>query len=359
MGAERVVQLGRALRDAGVAVGTGRLASCAEAATLAPGDLYWVGRITLLGRRDDIAVYDRVFRELFGTAPGRPTSQPPRVMRIEATMTSVPVPIAANAPEIELREDPTRASATDQLRERSFASLTDEELAALARTIDRLRLVAPIRRTRRRGGARRGELDLRRTVRRALRTGGDPVRLARRVRRTVPRRVVLVLDISGSMASYSRALLIFAHAALAADARWEAFTFGTRLTRLSGALRATRADDAIRRASELALDWDGGTRIGQAIGELLSRHGGDVVRGSVVIVLSDGLDVGEPELLATQMARLHRLAHRVVWLNPLRENPRYQPLARGMAAALPHIDLFASGHNLVELEAICAALPRL
>lgn len=184
--------------------------------------------------------------------------------------------------------------------------------------------------------------------------------LFHRTRRERPRRVVLLLDISGSMSSFSRALLIFAHAALLADQRWEAFTFGTRLTRLTGVLRHAKPDEALSKAAHETRDWDGGTRIGDAIREMLTRYGkGDTIRGAVVVICSDGLDVGEPELLAAQMARLQRLAHRVVWLNPLQENPEYQPLARGMAAALPHVDLFASGHNLAEIEKACDAIGRL
>ena len=177
-----------------------------------------------------------------------------------------------------------------------------------------------------------------------------------RARRLRPRRIVLVLDISGSMAAYSRALLMFAHGAIRADQRWEAFSFGTRLTRLTGALRRSSPDDALEAAASEALDWDGGTRIGESIRALLAGHGGGTVRGALVVILSDGLDVGSPDVLAREMARLSRLAHRVVWVNPLQENPEYAPLARGMAAALPHIDTFVSGHNLAELEALTAVI---
>ncbi len=360
VGVERIVEFGHALRQAGLPVGTGRLSSFAEAAALAPGALYWAGRATLVSRRDDIPIYDRVFRELFGYAIENGPGTPPPPMHLQGVISERDVAVGEADPEAEVPEDATRASRTERLRQRSFAKLDEAELRQLARSINRLRLVAPVRRTRRRIGARRGDLDPRRTVRRALRTGGDPVVLLHRVRRERPRRVVLLLDISGSMSSFSRALLIFAHAALCADQRWEAFTFGTRLTRLTGVLRAAKPDEALQRAAVEARDWDGGTRIGDAVRELLARHGkGETVRGAVVVICSDGLDVGDPELLAAQMARLGRLAHRVVWLNPLQENPDYQPLARGMAAAFPHIDLFGSGHNLADLEATCEAIGRL
>lgn len=360
MSADRIVELGQALRRAGLPVGTGRIRTFAQATALTPGELYWAGRVTLVGRRDDLAVYDRVFRELFGFSIDTMPGKPPPDMHLSGTVSEQDINLSEVEDEIDVPEDVKMASRIERLRQRSFAKLDVNELAELSRSIDRLRLVAPVRRTRRRVGARRGDLDLRRTVRQALRTGGDPVTLFRRTRRERPRRVVLLLDISGSMSAFSRALLIFAHAALLADERWEAFTFGTRLTRLTGVLRQAKPDEALARAAKEARDWDGGTRIGDAIREMLARYGkGDAIRGAVVVVCSDGLDVGEPELLGAQMARLHRLAHKVVWLNPLQENPDYQPLARGMAAALPHIDLFASGHNLAEIERTCAAIGRL
>jgi hypothetical protein len=359
-GVERIVEFGHALRRAGLTVGTGRLRSFAQATALAPGSLYWAGRATLIGRRDDIPIYDRVFGEVFGYGIDGGPGKPPPPMHLQGAISERDVALGESAPEAEVPEDATQASRAERLRQRSFASLDEDELRQLARSINRLRLVAPVRRTRRRIGSRRGDLDPRRTVRRALRTGGDPVVLVHRVRRVRPRRVVLLLDISGSMSSFSRALLIFAHAALRADQRWEAFTFGTRLTRLTGVLRTAKPDEALRRAAAEARDWDGGTRIGDAVRELLARYGkGETVRGAVVVICSDGLDVGDPDLLAAQMERLRRLAYRVVWLNPLQENPGYQPLARGMAAALPYVDLFGSGHNLADLEATCEAIGRL
>jgi uncharacterized protein with von Willebrand factor type A (vWA) domain len=156
-----------------------------------------------------------------------------------------------------------------------------------------------------------------------------------------------VLDVSGSMADYARALVLFARAALQADERWEAFCFGTRLTRITKTVACANANDALRRAAGEVADWSGGTRIGDALRRLTRTN---VVRGSVVVVCSDGLDVGDPELLRAEIARLARLAHRVVWLNPLKADPAYEPLARGMRSALPHVDVFLSGHNLASLE---------
>jgi uncharacterized protein with von Willebrand factor type A (vWA) domain len=333
---------GRALRAEGLSVGTGRIAQfCRAAALVGVEDLYWAGRATLVSRPEDTPVYDRVFRTFFG----RP--EPPR---------------AKHAPmrvRVEVEDEVGLASTAELLRRKSFARCTPEELAQLAKLMARIDLAVPRRRTRRREPDRTGLPDLRRTLRRSFRTGGEPVERAYRARRTRRRRLVLLLDVSGSMAEHSRALLVFAHAALRADRRWEAFCFGTRLTRVTRALATRDLDEALRRASDQVVDWDGGTRIGESLADFLDRFGhGGLARGAVVVICSDGLDVGDPDLLAEQMARLSRLAHRVVWLNPLKEDPAYEPLARGMKAALPYVDVFASGHDLASLEEVAATLER-
>jgi uncharacterized protein len=303
-----------------------------------PGHLYWAGRATLVARRDDIVTYDRVFAAWFGdTGADRPYHRRAAVRASGSTALASPAEV---------------------LKQRSFARCSEDELAQLATLMERLRIEAPRRRSRRRRPSARGVPDLRRTLRRSFRTGGEPLERAWRERRRVRRRLVFVLDVSGSMADYSRGLLLFAHAALRADPRWEAFCFGTRLTRVTGPLTAAGVDEALRRAAGEVVDWNAGTRIGDSLARLLARHA-SVVRGSVVVVCSDGLDVGEPELLRAQMSRLSRLAYAVVWLNPLYEYAAYEPLARGMAAALPSIDLFAAGHNLASLEAVAAQLERI
>jgi uncharacterized protein with von Willebrand factor type A (vWA) domain len=325
-----LVAFARALRDEGVAADPARVIEfCRAASLLAPEDLYWAGRLTLCSCEGDIRVYDRIFRPELDTEPPRSRG-----------VTVVEEPVAL-------------ASERELLREKSFAELTDEELAEVAMLMRQLRLFPPSRRTRRRERAHAGAPDLRRTLRRSFRTGGEPVERAWRRRRRKRRPLVLLLDVSGSMADYSRALLLFAHAALRADAHWEAFCFGTRLTRVTTALAESDADDALRRASTEVFDWSGGTRIGEAVKGLIAAQ---VVRGAVVVICSDGLDVGDPDLLREAMARLGRLAHRVVWLNPLKEDPAYAPLARGMQAALPHVDAFLDGHNLASLEAIATVL---
>jgi len=326
---ERLVAFARALRDEGLAVGPGRVVDfCRAAAALPAGDLYWAGRLTLVSRPEEIPVYDRVFR---GVVEEEPSAELVRLVEEEVAL----------------------ASPQEVLRTKRFDELTDEELVQVAELMRRLRLSVPSRRTRRREPARAGAPDLRRTLRRSFRTGGEPVERAWRTRRHRRRRLVLLLDVSGSMTDYSRALVLFARAALQANSGWEAFCFGTRLTCVTRALSALDPHEALARAAAEVVDWNGGTRIGDAVRALTRTN---VVRGSVVVICSDGLDVGEPELLGAEMARLSRLAHRVVWLNPLKADPAYEPLARGMRSALPHVDVFVSGHNLTSLEAVGEAL---
>jgi uncharacterized protein with von Willebrand factor type A (vWA) domain len=329
-----LTRFGRALRDEGLAVGTDRVvAFCRAAALLDGADLYWAGRATLVARSEDHPTYDRVFRAFFGGEAETPKQQDRTRVQVDGAV------------ELAL------ASQEELLRTKSFSRCSEEELAQLARLMARVHVAVPLRRSRRRAPARRGTPDLRRTLRRSFRTGGEPVERAWRSRRRRKRRLVLLLDVSGSMADYSRALVMFAHAALRADRRFEAFCFGTRLTRVTRALASGDANEALRHAAAEVADWEGGTRIGESLKRFLDDFGhSGMARGAVVVLCSDGLDVGDPELLREQMARLSRLAHRVVWVNPLREDPSYEPLARGMKAALPHVDVFTDGHNLVSLE---------
>lgn len=319
----RLVAFARALREEGLRAGPGRVVDFTRAAALlGPAGLYWAGRLTLVSRPEEIQLYDRVFLGAF-------EEEPPR---IRVTL---------------VEEEVALASPRELLRTKSFAELSEEELTELAELMKSLRLRAPVRRTRRREPARAGAPDVRRTLRRSFRTGGEPIEPVWRGRRRRQRRIVLLLDVSGSMADYSRALVLFAHAALRADARWEAFCFGTRLTRVTRALGRTDTKEALARAAADVVDWNGGTRIGDSVAALSSTG---IARGAVVVVCSDGLDVGDPDVLREQMARLSRLAYRVIWLNPLKEDPAYEPLARGMRAALPYVDVFLSGHNLASLE---------
>jgi uncharacterized protein len=255
---------------------------------------------------------------------------------------------------------PAAWSEIELLRERDFATMSDAERAAARRLLARLARRGPTRRSRRqRPSTRRGgRPDQRRTVRAALRHGGEPIERRWHAPARRERPLVLVVDVSGSMAPYARMLLHYVHAAVVARRRVEAFAFGTRLTRITRELRGRDPEPALARAAAAGGDWSGGTRIGEALAELNREHGRRVGRGAIVAILSDGWDRGDPERLAVEMARLSRTAHRLVWLNPLKADPRYEPLARGMAAALPHVDDFLSGHSVASLEELADLMER-
>jgi hypothetical protein len=252
-----------------------------------------------------------------------------------------------------------RASTQELLRVKDFAHCSPAELDETHRLLAAMRLTSARRRSRRlrpihrHGHAPRAHLDVRRTVRRSLRAGGEPVQLARRGPGTRSRRIVLLLDVSGSMDPYARELLRFAHAAVAGGRRVEAFALGTRLTRLTRALNSRDPDDAMQRATDAVADWSGGTRLGEGLRAFNDEWGvRGLARGAVVVLLSDGWERDDPAMLAEQMHRLRRVAHRIVWVNPLKASDGYEPLARGMAAALPFVDEFVEGHSLASLEAL-------
>jgi uncharacterized protein with von Willebrand factor type A (vWA) domain len=258
-----------------------------------------------------------------------------------------------------------RWSAAEVLRTKDLAECDDDEMAEAQRLMARMPVVASRRRSRRhrrlpagatRPGARR---DLRATVRAALRDGGEPIELVRKAPARTPRRLVLLVDVSGSMEPYARALVRFAHAAVAGRRRVEAFALGTRLTRLSRQLGTRDPDEALRAVSADVADWSGGTRLGPVLREFNDRWGvRGMARGAVVVILSDGWDRGDPDVLAEQMARLARVAFRVVWVNPLKATPEYAPLARGMAAALPYVDEFVEGHSVAALESLVEVISK-
>jgi uncharacterized protein with von Willebrand factor type A (vWA) domain len=325
----------------------------------------------MIARRDDLEAYDAAFEHWYrslrrGEGPPIELSlpvasevaqgargEPPDDLEVTVGSTAASWRAADEDEETE-GESAIRivASATEVLRSKSFPELSPQERARVSAMIRRLAVSVPVERTRRTRPASKGTtFDLRRTLRRSLRTQGEPFDRAWRARSARTRPLVLILDISGSMAPYARALLQFAYAAMAAGRRVEVFVFGTRLTRVTRTLRTKDPDRALHEIGERVADWEGGTRIGESLKTLLDGWSQRAaLRGAVVVFCSDGLERGDPELLRSQMARLRRLAHRVVWVNPLKGSPRYEPLARGMSAALPSVDVFLSGHNLESLE---------
>jgi uncharacterized protein len=360
---------GRELRRAGLPIGSGDIVSyCLAAAELDPADLtdlYWAGRTVLVSKRDDIGTYDRVFRSFFLGADdpaagllrltAELAAQPQGVLQVPATD-----PLAGEKGEEALLG--LMASDAEVLRGKSFAQCTPEELAAVRRIMTRIRLTPPRRRTRRTTRAPRGRSpDLRRIVRESMRMHGEPAELYWRGRKARLRPLILILDVSGSMADYSRNLLQFAYSAKRAAARVEVFCFATRLTRITRALDHRRADDALDLAARGVFDWEGGTRIGACLDTFVRDFGRrGLCRGGIVVVCSDGLDRGDPAVLAAAMERLARLSHRVVWLNPHKGgDPAFRPSTLGMMAAEPHIDLLLSGHDLRSLEEFAALLPAL
>ena len=375
---ERLIGFGRELRHRGLNVGTGRIVTfCRSAAALGTLDrtgLYWAGRSSLISRPEDAQAFDTAFDEWFregirmelDLGPHVPAAGIERDLdELQGLTVDEDRVVAKEWHALDGSDEPEGeaairivASAVELLREKSFADLTEEERLRVARVIRRLAVAVPRRRTRRfrpaPGGAR---FDVRRTLRRSLRTQGEPFDRAWRDRGVRTRPLVLILDVSGSMSPYARALLQFAFAAMAAGRRVEVFCFGTRLTRVTRTLKTKDPDRAMHEIGRQVADWEGGTRIGASLKTLLDEWGQRAaLRGSVAVICSDGLERGEPELLRDQMARLRRLAHRVVWVNPLKGSPRYEPLARGMAAALPSIDVFLPGHNLESLEELSRAL---
>ncbi|MDX6620574.1 MAG: uncharacterized protein QOK36_2960 [Gaiellales bacterium] len=375
--------LSRRLHDAGVPVTPARAAGLAEALTLvrpvSRRRLYWSARATLVTDPAQVAAFDAVFYAVFGdrerddpfvpddaqtvTTPAddRPPADhesSPRDAEPRSALGSAPAPGAAaeSSPEVEVPL--AIASDEERLAGRRFDSLEPHELAQLYRLMTSLQLATPLRRTRRHESGRGGRsIDMRRTLRRSLRTAGDPIRLARRRRRIVPRRLVLLCDISGSMEPYARAYLQFLTCATGAGPHAEAFVFATRLTRVTRALASRTPERAIQRAAAAAPDWSSGTRIGDALKAFNDRHGRrGMARGAVVVILSDGWERDDPALVGQEMERLARLAHRIVWVNPRVGATAFSVQAGGMLAALPHCDALVSGHSFEALAEVVEAI---
>jgi uncharacterized protein len=385
---------GRRLHDAGVPVEPERAVRFAaalrlvgRAQTISRRRLYWTARAVFVSDATQTGIFDRVFAEVFGSGTTivrdasvvedahrepsgepdeRPVAEPPAgaVAREEDGWGdgAAPAPARSRSDAAE-QELPIGVLASDEeiIRSKRFEALDADELAALYRLMSRLVLATPERRTRRAERRRRGEtVDMRRTLRGSLRTGGDPIRLARRRRRVVRRRLVLLCDISGSMEPYARTYLQFLTCAAGSGdrrTRSEAFVFATRLTRLTRALHSRHPERAIQRAAAIAPDWSSGTRIGDALKTFNDRHGRrGMARGAVVVILSDGWERGDPALVGREMERLSRLAYRIVWVNPRAAASGFAPRAGGMAAALPYCDQLVSGHSLQALDEVVEAI---
>jgi uncharacterized protein with von Willebrand factor type A (vWA) domain len=368
----RLGELGAAMRAQGARVGVDELLGAHRAlAAMAGGgreDSRLALRAVLCSRREDFPRFEVAFLSVFGDAydPGAESSldELGSIARAALPRAGIedPAPPSAGAQSRdEPRPVPAAYSELELLHSKDFAHYTEAEFVLARELVARLARRSPLRRSRRQRRARgRGEtLDLRRIVRSSLSTGGEPVRRHWRSASLRPRPVVLVCDVSGSMTPYARMLLQYMHACVAARRRVEAFAFGTRLTRVTNELSGRDHDRALARATASVLDFSGGTRIGAALAELNRRHGRRLGRGAVVVILSDGWDRGEPELLGTEMARLRRSAHKLVWLNPLAADPRFAPLTRGMQAAVPYTDRLLAGNSLESLRQLADTLEEL
>jgi uncharacterized protein with von Willebrand factor type A (vWA) domain len=340
------------VRGAGIAASPARVLAMVHAVSeLSPAgqaDVYWAGRITLCAGPEDLARYDRAFAAWFGARP--PSA--PRAVLIRETVNVRPA--AAGAAETwqahDDRSSPASASDLDVLRNKDIALMDDAERAQLRVMLAMLALAPPRRLTRRRRAAASGRVDSRRTVRAMLRRGGELGRVHYHDAASRPRRIVLLLDVSGSMSAYSDALLRYAYACVRCRPRTEVFTLGTRLTRITRQLIAPGPDAAMAAVAGAIADWSGGTRLGDGVKDFLDGYGQrGLARGAVVAVASDGWESGDAALLGSQMRRLRRLAHRVVWVHPHRARPGFEPLTAGIAAALPSVDDFIAGHSLAAL----------
>jgi uncharacterized protein with von Willebrand factor type A (vWA) domain len=381
-----VVTLSRALRDAGMPVTPDRSVVAAHAVTvLRPrnrSQFYWATRASFVASHEQVVIFNRVFAAMVdglvdpadargdpgappsvATSSGKRQLDKPGLRTVESAGTPPASPWAAAAKVVDRADHPgeatvlAAASPHELLANKSFDQLNTQELADLRRLMAMLSLAPPLRRSRRVRRSRRGDrLDVRTTLRRSIRAGDYPTRLAWRKRRLRPRQLVLICDVSGSMEPYARAYLQFLQSAVGGS-QAEAFVFATRLTRLTRVMRKAPALVAIQRAAAMAPDWSGGTRIAAALHSFNRLYGSrGMARDAVVVIVSDGWEVGDPEAVALEMARLKRLAYRIVWVNPHKASSHFAPLAGGMAAALPYCDAFASGHSLAAMGEVAAAI---
>jgi uncharacterized protein with von Willebrand factor type A (vWA) domain len=369
---------GDRLHSAGIPVTPERSGRFAAAIDLtAPAtyaDVYWAARITLISGHDQLEQFDRVFGHVFGELAdqadtrGDPGASPTRKPQLRSTESTDNRRGKAGSgrsgedhrfgdEEVEGETLAMTSSGDEYLHQADYSALTPSELLGMRKLMTEMRLAPPKRTRRRTQRSSRGHhLDMRATIRRSRRTAGDPVERIQRRQTVRPRRLVMIADISGSMEPYARAYLQLLHCAVG-GAHAETFAFATRLTRLTRQLRIRNPNVALQRAAASAPDWAGGTRLGDALkafNDGWGRRG--LARGAVLLIVSDGWDSGDPQVVAEQMARLSRLAHHVVWVNPRKQSLSYQPLVGAMSAALPYIDSFVSGHSLDAMHEVLRAI---
>ncbi|MGA0043556.1 MAG: vWA domain-containing protein [Ilumatobacteraceae bacterium] len=363
MTAERMaVAFGRVLRGAGLRVPLDSVVTfvqCLDAVGITDRNrVYWAAHTAMVRRPEDREAFNVAFAVFWDRISA---GEDPHHIAEETVSLAADSDDAEGDHSTERSDDSVslRFSAVETLSKKDFATYSDSELAEAQRLMQRLRFVGSPRRSLRlrHSRSRRAQVDVRRTVRSSFAHLGEPVRRQWRAPSERMRRLVVLLDVSGSMEPYARAFLRFMHAAMVGRQRVEAFTLGTRLTRITRELSHRDPDKALARTSQQVADWSGGTRIGECLRMFNDRWGvRGLARGAIVVVLSDGWDRGNPDVLGEQMQRLSRVAHRVVWVNPLKVTPGYAPLARGMAAALPHVDAFVEGHSLEALEHLAAVI---
>jgi uncharacterized protein with von Willebrand factor type A (vWA) domain len=365
---------GRLLRGLGMDINPGRMIDLVQALDhIQLGykqDFYHACRSLLVHDKEDIPLFDEAFDRFWrkhdtGWFDERLTSlfkfkKPPALLITPPSLSnSAETPEPENEADdqedenlLQVLEVTQTYSNREALRQKDFANLTHDELATIKLLITELAWELGRRLTRRQRPGRGPTFDMRRSLRHNLRYGGEMIEWPTRKRKDKPRPLVVIADISGSMERYTRLLLHFIYGlSEGLNEVVEAFVFSTRLSHITRQLKNKDVDQAMKEISRTVPDWSGGTRIGEAFRRFNFDWGRRVLgRGAVVLVISDGWDRGEPELLGQEIARLQRSCHRLIWLNPLLGSPRYEPLTRGIQAALPYIDDFLPVHNLSSLE---------
>lgn len=361
------VAFGRILRSAGISTPIGNVLTFVEALDLVGIDnrdnVYWAGRAALLRRPEDIGLYNKAFAVFWERRSSREILEDEQTIHLKIEIDDETEGADDGTSQDADDDDESitlRFSAVETLRKKDFATYSLDELHLAHDLMSKLRLIGSPRQSFRMQNVNRSSRpDLRRTIRSSLRSGGEPVRRHWQDNDVRLRRLVLLLDISGSMEPYARALLRFVQAAVAGRQKVEAFAIGTRLTRVTRELGSRDPDKALGLASERVVDWSGGTRLGECLRSFNDEWGvRGMARGAIVVVLSDGWDRGDPVLLGQQMQRLQRVSHRTIWVNPLKVSPGYAPLARGMAAALPFVDNFVEGHSIEAMEQLVEVIGR-